>query len=71
MKIVEFIRGLQITISNEEADVLSKFQDSTTMMPKSSLTEREQVLANQLVNKGLLIRKNNNGSMQYRKQNHD
>jgi hypothetical protein len=71
MKVVEFIGGLQLAITNEEADVLAKFQDTATVLAKSALTEREQVLANQLVNKGVLIRKNNDGAIQYRKQNHN
>lgn len=71
MKVVEFIGGLQLAITNEEADVLAKFQDTATVLSKSALTEREQVLANQLVNKGVLIRKNNDGAIQYRKQNHN
>ena len=71
MKVVEFIGGLQLAITNEEADILAKFQDTATVLAKSALTEREQVLANQLVNKGVLIRKNNDGAIQYRKQNHN
>ena len=53
-------------ISNEEADVLNKFVEDQTIN-KNDLTEREQHLATQLVNKGALIRKNNDGKIQYYK----
>ena len=64
MKIVELINHIQMPITNEEADVLSKF-DEDTAIEKSSLEDREQYLASQLVNKGALIRKNNNGKIEY------
>jgi hypothetical protein len=64
MKIVELINHIQMPINNEEADVLSKF-DEDVAVEKSSLDDREQYLVNQLVNKGALIRKNNNGKIEY------
>lgn len=68
MRVVEFMGGIQLPITNEESDVLNKFNSSDTEINKQSLTEREQVIANQLVNKGVLVRKNQNGQIQYRKQ---
>lgn len=68
MRIVELTRGIQLPITNEEADVLAKFADQEVRLNKTDLTEREQVLANQLVNKGVLVRKNNEGKIQYFKQ---
>ena len=68
MKIVEFMGGIQLPITNEESDILNKFQDTEFIIEKSSLTEREQVIANQLVNKGVLIRRNQDGKIHYRKQ---
>lgn len=68
MKIIELTRGIQLPITNEEADVLAKFSDRDIKLAKTDLTEREQVLANQLVNKGVLVRKNNEGKIQYSKQ---
>lgn len=68
MKIVEFMGGIQLPITNEESDILTKFQDTEVIIEKSSLTEREQVIANQLVNKGVLIRRNQDGKIHYRKQ---
>jgi hypothetical protein len=64
MKIVELINHLQLPISNEENDLLSKFSDGEKLS-KSSLNEREQFLVSQLVNKGVVIRKNNNGIIEY------
>jgi hypothetical protein len=66
MKIVELINNLQMPISNEEADVLNKFVEDQSI-PKQKLSDREQHLANQLVNKGALIRKNNNGQIEFYK----
>jgi hypothetical protein len=66
MKIIELINNLQMPISNEEADVLNKFVENQ-IIPKTKLTDREQYLANQLVNKGALIRRNNNGQIEFHK----
>lgn len=68
MRIVEFLGGLQLAITNEESDVLTKFGSTEFIVEKSSLTEREQVIANQLVNKGVLVRRNQDGKITYRKQ---
>jgi len=64
MKIIELTNHLQLSISNEENDLLAKFTDGQKI-PKTSLNEREQFLVSQLVNKGALIRKNNNGIIEY------
>lgn len=66
MKIVELLNNLQMPISNEEADVLAKFVEDTAIT-KSDLDLREQHIAAQLVNKGALIRKNNNGKIEFYK----
>jgi hypothetical protein len=67
MKIVELINNIQMPVTNEEADVLSKF-DNGQVVSKSDLELREQHLASQLVNKGALIRKNNNGQIEFSRQ---
>jgi hypothetical protein len=54
-------------VTNEEADVLSKFDNGQVVL-KSELELREQHLASQLVNKGALIRKNNNGQIEFSRQ---
>lgn len=64
MKIVELINNLQMPISNEEADVLNKFVEDQSIS-KLDLSDREQHLVSQLVNKGALVRKNNNGKIEY------
>ena len=68
MKIVEFTNGIQMPITNEESDVLARFDSADTVVIKNTLTEREQGLANQLVNKGVLYRRNQDGQIQYRRQ---
>jgi len=68
MKIVEFMGGIQLPITNEEADLLKRFSDQEAVLVKTELTEREQVIANQLVNKGALLRRNQDGQITYRKQ---
>jgi hypothetical protein len=67
MKIVELINNIQMPVTNEEADVLSKFDNGQVVL-KSELELREQHLAAQLVNKGALIRKNNNGQIEFSRQ---
>jgi hypothetical protein len=68
MKIVELINGkLQLPITNEEAEVLDKF-DGDKHIARRELNEREVYIANQLVNKDVLTRKNNNGQISYIKK---
>jgi hypothetical protein len=67
MKIVELLNKIQLPITNEESDVLGKFNEVSTI-DKNDLNEREQVIANQLVNKDVLYRKHENGHINYRKK---
>ena len=69
MKIVELINHIAITLNNEEADVLARFESATAMY-KKDLSEREVTIANQLVNKDVLLRRKNNGKTQYTKKIH-
>ena len=64
MKIIELTNNIRMPITNEESDVMLKFDDGVGIL-KSSLDPREQHLAAQLVNKGALIRKNNNGEIKF------
>jgi len=65
MKIVELVNSrLSVAITNEESDILMKFREHPSI-PKQALDEREIVVANQLVNKDILIRKNTNGKITY------
>jgi hypothetical protein len=68
MKIVELIDSkIQLPITNEEAEVLGKFSEGNHIA-RRELNEREVYIANQLVNKDVLIRKNNNGQISYIKK---
>lgn len=67
MKIVELVNKIRLPITNEEADVLGKF-DEQSIVPKSELSLRQITLANQLVNKDILLRKNEDGKIYYRKK---
>lgn len=68
MKIVEVTKQLQVAITNEEADVLLQFDQNTPVMAKGDLNDREQMMANQLVNKNLLLRIKENGRTIYKKR---
>ena len=59
---------VKLHISNEEADVLGRFSESE-VIEKAQLSEREQYIANQLVNKDILLRdKNQHGKLTYKKK---
>jgi hypothetical protein len=60
MKIIELLNSLHLPITNEEAEVLDKFNENAAIL-KSSLEPREQLIANNLVSKDVLYRKKNNG----------
>lgn len=68
MKIVEVTKQLQVAITNEEADVLLQFDENTPVMAKGDLNDRQQMMANQLVNKNLLLRIKENGRTIYKKR---
>lgn len=54
MKYVELTSGVRMPISSEEEEILKKVADGS--IDKSSLDEREQEVARQMVNRGLLKR---------------
>jgi hypothetical protein len=68
MKIVELLNKVQIPLTNEEADVLGQFHDKTKIA-KEDLDTRQTVIANHLVNKDVLQRKNEDGKIYYKKKN--
>ena len=68
MKIVEVTKQLQVAITNEEADVLLQFDEDTPIVAKGDLNDRQQLMANQLVNKNLLLRIKENGRTIYKKR---
>jgi hypothetical protein len=64
MKISELTSGVNIALTNEEADLLKKI-DSNIL--RKDLSDREQVIANNLVIKGLLTRKKIDGKTTFQK----
>lgn len=68
MKIIEVTGGYKMPITNEEADMLVKFDDETPIKRKAELSEREQHIVDQLVKKDVLLRKNDNGQIIYKKK---
>lgn len=58
MKIVELLGGLNVAITNEEAELLRKIGEDKSIV-KLDLSEREQLIANSLVNKNVLSRRKN------------
>ena len=67
MKIVELVNHIRVPITNEESDLLGKFHNEE-LVEKSKLSLREQQIANQLVNKDILLRKNQDGKITYKKR---
>lgn len=67
MKIVELINKVALPITNEEAELLDQFQTDQPLT-KSQLNPRQQVVANQLVNKDVLYRIQENGRISYKKK---
>ena len=66
MKIVELTKTkLFMPLTNEEYQLLEKF--SSESVNKTDLTEREQLLANQLTVKDILVRINEDGKIIYKK----
>jgi ribosome-binding protein aMBF1 (putative translation factor) len=67
MKIVELVNKVHVPITNEEADVLGQFHDRASIA-REDLSDRQNLIANQLVNKDVLIRKNEDGKIIYKKR---
>ena len=67
MKIVELVNKVQLPITNEESELLNRFT-GTASVPKRDLSPREQLLANQLTNKDVLLRTNEDGKIYYKKR---
>ena len=66
MKIVELTNKVLLPINNEEHELLEKFSDQP--LAKSQLDEREQVIANHLTAKDVLLRTNDQGKIYYKKR---
>mgnify|MGYP003636264175 FL=1 len=66
MRFTEFKKGISVAITNEEQEILEKIRDQGDIS-KKKLSEREQVIANQLVVKNMVVRKKINDDITYRK----
>ncbi len=69
MKIVELTNNMNVALSNEEADFLLKFHKDDIQKFKSDLSERQILIANQLVNKNVLQRTKDQGRIVYKRAN--
>ena len=67
MKILELLNNIQIGITNEQADLLGRFQHESKIN-KNTLNEREQEIANQLTTQDILLRRQENGQITYTKK---
>ena len=67
MKIVELINNISIPITNEQADLLGRF-DLEPQISKNKLNEREQLIMNQLVMQDIVHRANNENQIIYKKK---
>ena len=67
MKIIEVTNNLSLAITNEEHELLGRFS-TEEKLAKSQLTEREQIIANQLTVKDVLLRTNEDGKIYYTKR---
>jgi hypothetical protein len=68
MKIIEVTHGMSVAITNEEADLLLKFDEQTPSMARRDLDQRQQLMANNLVNKNVLKRIKENGRIVYKRK---
>jgi hypothetical protein len=67
MKIIELLNNIQMPITNEQADLLGRFTDEP-VISKKDLNDREQLIANQLTSRDVLLRLKENGQIIYKKK---
>jgi hypothetical protein len=67
MKIVELLNNLTVPLNNEEAELLTRF-DESEVVARKDFSPREQLIANQLVVKEVLTRKQNGSQIIYKKK---
>jgi hypothetical protein len=66
MKIIELTNKVLLPITNEEHELLARFEGDSPIA-KSQFDERQQLLANQLTVKDVLLRTNEDGKIYYKK----
>lgn len=64
MRIVELLNNLQIPITNEEWELLEKFNTVDSIL-KKNLAPREQLIAVSLIKKDILLRRKNDDGKTY------
>lgn len=69
MKIIEVAGRPNVAVNNEEAEFLLQFDEDYTGLARSDLSDRQILIANQLVNKSLLKRVKEDGRTIYKKRN--
>jgi len=67
MRIIELLNGLGLPLTNEESEILDRF-DESEVINKKDLDPREQLLMSSLVNKDVVRRQNNNDKITYQKR---
>ena len=67
MKIVELVNDVKIPITNEEHDLMLLFRNQD-QVNRRDLNERQVQIANNLVVKDVLYRKNQDGKITYYKK---
>ena len=67
MKIVELVNKVRLPITNEESDVLGQFENGKKIA-REDLSPRQLTVANNLVNKDVLFRKNEDGKIYYKQK---
>jgi len=67
MRIVELLNNITLPITNEEAEVLDMLRDNQQLF-KADLDLRQQLVANHLVNKDVLLRIQENGRITYKRR---
>lgn len=70
MRMWPVAQGFQIVVSNEHVELLNKFEHGEPIL-KRQLSEREQVLATELVHKGVLTRCTHQDKLAYYKPSID
>lgn len=68
MKIVELTKkNLTVYVNNEESELLKEFDEKNPVWLKRELNDRQQIIANQLVQKDILKRIKHEGRIAYKK----
>jgi hypothetical protein len=68
MRFIEFRSGIQTIIFNEEQELIEMF-NNCSIINKKDLTERQQQVMSGLVSKSIIIRKNQDGQITFKKAN--